>query len=189
MNMSSLRITKTDALLGIKTTPAKVNISQPKADLEIHQKHAKVIIDTEPVQIRIDQSQCFSEAGLKNNRAFMEDNVQNARQEWLRGIGETVSEGNMMADIKGKGNAFAEIAFNNAVKKYDFNVKFIPTSRPVIDFVGGNLDIQVDEGYVDIQARQNRPIYDVEVGGIEFYMLQNPELKIEYVGNELDVKL
>ena len=30
-----IRITKTDALIGVNTTPAKINIKQPRADFEL----------------------------------------------------------------------------------------------------------------------------------------------------------
>ncbi len=187
--MSSLRITKTDGLIGIKTTPAKMNISQPKADLEIHQKQSKVLIDSEPVQIKIDQSQCFNEAGLKNNTAFMEDMVQRSTQDLLQGINRTVSEGNIMAAVENNVNAFAEIAANNFMQMVEWNIDFIPKSRPKIEFVGGNMDISVDEGYIKINARTNKPVIDVEIGGVEIYLKQKPDLKIEFIGNELDVKL
>lgn len=184
--MFPLRITSTAALIGIKTTPTNISISQPKADFEMHQKHAKVRVKTEPIEIRIDQRQCFNEAGLKDNKAFMEDNAQEAEQDLLQGIDRIVSEGNMMAAIENNTDAIVEIALNNSIKIYDFNVDFVPKSRPQIEFLGGNVDIQVDEGYVELKSKPNNPVIDVEVGGVEIYLRQNPELKIEYIGNNVD---
>lgn len=184
--MFSLRITRTDALIGINTIPANMSISQPKADFEIHQKHAKVNVRTEPIEIRIDQRQCFNEAGLKDNTAFMEDNIQEAKQDLLQGIGRVISEGNMMANIESNVDAIVEISLNNSIKVYDFNVDFVPKSRPKIEFLGGNIDIQVDEGYVELKTKPNKPVIDVEVGKVQIYLRQNPELKIEYLGNNMD---
>lgn len=184
--MSSLRITKTDGLIGIKTTPAKMNISQSKIELEINQKQSKVIINKEPMQIKIDQSQCFNEAGLKNNSALSEDMVQRATQNFLQGLNRTVSEGNTLAAIENNVNALAEIAANNFIQVADWNIDFIPKSRPKIEFVGGNMDISVDEGYVEINARTSKPIIDVEIGGVEIYLRQKPELNIEFIGDNLD---
>lgn len=186
MDMFSLRITSTDALIGINTIPANISISQPKADFEIHQKHAKVDVRTEPIEIRIDQRQCFNEAGLKDNTAFMEDNVQEAKQNLLQWIGRVSSEGNMMAAIENNMDAIAEIALDNSIQVYDFNVDFLPKSRPKIDFIGGKVDIQVDEGYVELKTKPNKPVIDVKVGGVQIYLRQNPELKIEYIGNNMD---
>lgn len=187
--MSSLRITRTDALIGVNTTPTKVKISQPKADIEMHQEYAKVQIKKEPLQIKIDQSQCFNEAGLKNNTAFAGDIVEQGQQAVLEGIARIVAEGNAMADVENRVNAVAEIAADNSIQVPDFNIDFIPKSRPIIDFVGGNIDIQVDEGYVDLKVTPNKPIIDVEVGGIEFYLRQKPDIKIEFVGDKVDEKL
>lgn len=184
--MCPLIITSKSALIGINTTPTNMSISQPKADFEMHQKHAKVRIKTEPIEIRIDQRQCFNEIGLKDMEALMEDNAQIARQNLLQWIGRVSSEGNMMAAIENNMDAIAEIALDNSIQLYDFNVDFLPKSRPKIDFIGGKVDIQVDEGYVELKTKPNKPVIDVKVGGVQIYLRQNPELKIEYLGNNMD---
>ncbi|MDF2840359.1 MAG: hypothetical protein K0Q99_1131 [Clostridia bacterium] len=182
-------ITKTDALIGINTTPAKMSIIQPKPDFEILQQDSELLIDTEQLQVRIDQTQCFNEAGLKNNSALSEDMVNRSQQAFSEGISRVVSEGNQMASIENGYNAIAEIAFNNSIQVTDWNIDFIPKSRPRIDYVGGTVDIRINEGYVDVKSKPNMPIIDVELGGIEFYLRQNPEIKFEYVGNNLDMSI
>jgi len=181
-----LRITKNDALIGINITPLKMNISQPKADFEMRQKPARVIIKSEPLQIKIDQSQAFNEAGLKDNAAFSEDMVARSKQAAAEGLSRIVSEGNSMAAIESGGNAIAEIAAANSIQIFDWNIDFIPKSKPVIDFIGGNIDISVDEGYVDIKTKPNKPIIDVEVGSVDIFLRQKPDIKVEYLGKEVD---
>jgi hypothetical protein len=181
-----IRITKTDALIGINTTPTKVYIQQPRADFELDIKDPKVEIHTEQVQIRIDQSQCFGEAGLKNNTALREDLANRSQQALAEGVSRIVAEGNQMAAIENRSDAIAEIAFSNSIQVLDWNIDFIPKSRPQIDYVGGTVDISLDAGYVDIKSKPNMPIIDVEVGDIEFYLRQETSIKFEYVGNNLD---
>lgn len=184
-----IKISRTDGLIGINTTPAKMNISQPKADFEMTIKHPKVQIDTEYIQVRIDQRQCFNESGLKDFATLTRDNAMDAKQAVFEGISRRVNEGNMKADIKNGSNAIAEIAFNNSFTQHVFNIEIMPKSRPQIDFVGGTVDISVDEGFVDIESRAYKPIIDVQVGDVEISMKQYPEIKFEYTRNELDIRL
>ena len=184
-----LKITRTDALIGINTTSAKMSIHQPKADFEMTKKDPKLEIHSEQIQIRIDQRQCFNESGLKDFTTLARDHAAEAKQAVFEGISRRVSEGNMMADIKNGGNAIAEIAFNSFFTNHVLDIATMPKSRPIIDYVGGTVDIRFDEGYVDIKSRPYAPIIDVVAGDVEIYMKQNPEIKFEYTGNEVDVKL
>lgn len=179
-------ISRTDALIGIHTTPAKVSIQQPKADFEMHTEYSKLEMHTEQVQVQIDQQQCFNESGLKDYATLTRDNVMEAQQAVMEGIARRVSEGDMMASLKSGKHVIAEIAFNNSFEQHVFDIDTVPKSKPQIDFIGGTVDIRVHEGYVDIQSRPNKPIIDVQIGGVEFYMRQNPEIRFEYVGKKLD---
>lgn len=184
-----LQINKTDAQMGIKTTNAKLFISQKPAELEIETKASKLIIHTEQVKVLIDQSECWKERGLKDTFTLIVEAAEEGRQAVLEGIARVADEGSRMAAIKNKGNAFAEIALNNSFDKVDFNVTFIPKSRPKIDAVGGTVDIQVDEGYVRINARTNKAEIDVEPGNVDIYMIQHPKIEIRFVGNNVDEKI
>ena len=184
-----LRIDKTDALLGINTIPTKQKIVQRTADFEMQQKHVKVQIKSEPIRVQIDQTQCFNEAGLKSISAFMDEISAEGKQAVMEGISRTVSEGNTLAGIENKSDAIAEIAASNSIRTFDFNIDFIPKSRPKIEFVGGTVDIKVDEGYVDITFRPNKPEIDVEVGKVEFFMHRKSEIHFSYEGKELDIKV
>lgn len=184
-----LRISKTDAVLGYNITPTKQRIVQTLADFEMNQKHAKVHIESEPIRILIDQSQCFNEAGLKDLAAFGDETAQLGKQAAAEFIDRTVSEGNTLAAIASKADAVAEIAASNFIQTYDFNIDFIPKSRPKFEMVGGNVDISVDEGYVNIYTKANKPEVDVEVGNVEFYMKQHPEIHFSYEGKEIDLKV
>lgn len=184
-----LQINTTDAQMGIKTTNAKLLIQQKPAELDIETKPTKLIIHTEQVRVLIDQSECFKESGLKDTFTLIVEAAEEGRQAVLEGIVRISQEGSRMAAIKNKGNAFAEIALNNTFDKVDYNITFMPKSRPKFDVVGGTVDIQVDEGYVRINARTNKTVIDVEPGKVEIYMIQYPDIDISVTGNNLDEKV
>ncbi|MDF2804113.1 MAG: hypothetical protein K0S61_4016 [Anaerocolumna sp.] len=184
-----LRITTTNALLGINSTPTKISIVQPKADFQMSIDHPKMEIHSEQVKVQIDQQQCFNESGLKDFATLTRDNAAEAKQACFEGIARRVGEGNRMANIKNRSDAIAEIAFSNSFTQHVFDIVSMPKSRPKIDFIGGTVDITAHEGSVGIQSKINMPIIDVQVGDVEIFSKQYPEIKFEYTENKVDVKL
>jgi hypothetical protein len=187
--MDMLEISKVDAQIGITTRNAKMYIQQPPASFEIEHKDAKLIIHTEQARILIDQQQCFNESGLMDPTALAEDIAQRSKQAAIEGIARRVDEGNQLADVRNRGNAIAQIAFNNTFENHEFNMVTMPQSPPKFDVAGGTVDIQVEEGYVIIHSTPNRPIIDVEPGSVEINMKRYPEIHIQYVGNKVDEKI
>lgn len=185
-----IRINKVDALININSSPARMSIQQPKADFEMRQKLPKVQIHTEHVKVNIDQRDCFNESGLMDDKTLIKDGAERGRQAAFEAIGRIASEGDMLAAIENKTNAIAEISFSNSwdQEKY-YDIAPMPASRPKIDFTGGTVDIKVDEGTVSIDTRPNKPIIDVELGGVEISLKQKPEISFEYIGENVDKKV
>ncbi len=184
-----LKITTQPALIGIKTTPARLSIQQRKADVEMNTEHPKVEIRTEPIRVQIDQYECFAEAGLKNLFDLTLENAGYSYRQAMAGIERIARQGNEMADIHLNTNPIADQAEENAYELYVHEVNFdmIPKSRPKIDFVGGDLDIRVKEGGPNIKVQINKPIIRYHPGKVEIYLRQKHSVHIEYVGKKLDV--
>lgn len=174
-----LQIITQNAQLEIRTTRAQLNISQPPADFEIQRKQPKLNMHTEHPQIRIDQRQCFNESGLMSPEAFADYIAQTGRKAVMEGIARRTEEGSRLARIEAGGNAVAEIAYDNSFPVYEFKMVTMPRSRPKIDFVGGSIDIQVEEGYVNTIFRPNSPQIEYRPGSIEIRMRQYPHIDIK----------
>lgn len=179
-----LRITTTPALIGINRTPGGLDMRQPKADMELNIEHPKVEIHSELGQVRIDQSQCFAEAGLKSYAELTADNAGFARQKVMQTIEKIVRQGDEMMAIETKGDPIPEQAEENAFlwDDVEVNLDLIPKSRPKIDFVGGTVDIQVKEGRVNLQVQVNKPMVNYTPAKIDVYLRQKNSIQIEYVG-------
>ena len=181
-----IQIDTVKAQIYVKTTNAKVKIESPPADFEMHTKQAKILIQKEPIKLRIDQSQCFNESGLLNNEAQLEDNKNRSQQAVLQGIARKVSEGNQMAMIENGANMISEIAYSSTFDIREYDMGIMPMSKPQIDFIGGELDIKVDDGYVQINSKPNMPKIDYEAGAVETSMSQQPSISIRYIGENID---
>jgi hypothetical protein len=191
MLMNSLRISTVPALIGIQTTPGRMEIQQPKADVELNIEHPRVEIDSELGQVVIDQSQCFSESGLKNYSELTQDNIAYAKQKFSEAIARIVRQGDEMVMSLHKGtDMFAAHAMENALARNnsEFNMVTMPRSRPKIDFVGGTVEINVIEGRVSPDVRINKPIINFIRGNVDIYLRQRNSIHIEYIGNQMDLK-
>ncbi|KXG76336.1 DUF6470 family protein [Thermotalea metallivorans] len=186
----NLRITTTPALIGIHTTKGSLEIQQPKADMELMIVHPKVEIHSQQIRVQIDQRQCFAEAGLKNILDMAIDTTAYAKQRVAEGIDRIVRQGNELASIHLNTNPIADQAEENSMVfgNHEFNFDIIPKSRPKIDFVGGNVDIQIIEGKVNSEVQVNRPMINYIRGNTEIYLRQKNSIHMEYMGNHLDVK-
>ncbi len=183
-----LQISTQNAELDIRVTRARLDLRQPPADVQMHQKHPRIIMHKEPLQIRIDQRQCFNESGRMDPTALMDHIAGIGKQAVQEGIARIVEEGNRMARFDLKEDAFAEIAYDNSYPVYEFNMVTMPRSRPKIDFVGGNLDIQVDEGYVDIKVEPHGLQTQYQPGKVDIRLKQYPHISFRYIGNNVDSK-
>ncbi|MDF2546588.1 MAG: hypothetical protein K0R93_1486 [Anaerosolibacter sp.] len=184
-----LRITTTSALLDIRRIPGKLEIQQPKADMELNIEHPRLEMQTEHGQVVIDQRQCFAEAGLKDIFQLTTENRDFAQQKLMQSLERIVRQGNEMSSIHSGYDPIPSQAEENAYAWDDVevNIGLIPMSRPKIDFTGGTVDITIREGRINLEVKVNKPIIDFIPGKIEHYLKQKNSINVEYVGNKLNV--
>lgn len=185
-----LRITNIHAQLGINKHDAILSIRQPKAELQITTIPTELNTKTERLKITIDQKQCFSEAGLKDIFELTREAAERGKQAVLEAIARTTTEGNRLAMIENKSDAIVEIAAEKSLPApADTNITFIPRSRPKIDVTGGTVSFSPKRGGVKIDIRAIQPELNTTSPEIEFYFLQKPVFKFEFVGNNVDVSI
>lgn len=184
-----LSISQTYGQIGLEIERAKLSIEQPKAEINMHQELPQLQIEKTPLQIQIDQQDCWNEVGLKDSKALTYDNAQRAQQIALEAIAEIAEEGNSLMSIENGKDMLVELAADSAnPPPAEFNVAFLPQSKPKIDFVGGELHFSVQEGRFDWQVTPNKPIIDATSPKVSAYMLKWPSITIEYLGNNLDTR-
>lgn len=168
------------AQIGVKSTPGVQTIQQPKGILEINKTKTEMNIDKELPKVNIDQHQCFAEAGLKNIFELIEENAQLGKQRAYEAIGRIVDEGNRLASIENGFSAIPDIAYENMGMEREFNVKFIPQSRPEIT-VTGHLNINWQIGKTETHYTPKKPIISYQTGKVEVYLRQKPSIEMKYI--------
>ena len=184
-----LRITNIHGIIGIDKNDAVLSVRQPSAELQIRTKPTQLNATTKQAQVVIDQSRCFSEAGLKSYLELTDEFAQRGRQAALEAIAQNVVEGNRKANINIKADAVGEIAADKVFRAPDeFNITLMPTSRPKIDFVGG-ISFDPRPGEVNINFTPNSVEFSATAPTISFYWKQQPYFSFEFIGKNLDVNV
>lgn len=185
-----LRITQTYGRIGIETYRSHIEIKQNPPKAHIEQRPPELTIDRKPPKVYIDQTQCFAESGLKPALQLASDFYREGLQAVLEGIGRIAREGTRLVQIEKGGNPIAEIAYEKSQRNYEFNMVQMPKSRP---------EIQWDPGHLNIEWKPNPPKIEWETHTtaqisatrhrVDIYMRQWPDIKIEYVGNNVDNRI
>lgn len=117
--------------------------------LHINTTCSQIQINRKLPKVYIDQSQCFSESGLKGPIELTREEAKIGYKAALEGISRRVGEGDRMASIENnRPAAIPEIAFQNSFDVKEFTFVSMPRSRPKIE-VDGYLEIQWKEGKIN----------------------------------------
>lgn len=187
----NLRITTRHGFIGINGTQGKTNISYGKSNFAMGIKAPKIHMDITQPKVKIDQTKPLSEIGQGKVFDLIRSNVKKSKEAIFRAIAKTVQQGNELARIETGRNVIAEQAKDNAFGQsiQEFNIDFIPKSRPEIDLEEGRVEINLEEGDVDIESAPTEVNLDISRGKVEIYLRQKPFIDVEYVGDNLNMSI
>ncbi len=183
-----INISQTYGRIGIETQNAKINITSTKPQINIEQKQSEIEIKTELPQVKIDQYECFAEVGLKNNYDLIKETAELAKQQSMDYIAKMAMDGDMLAAIENETNPIADIAERDAYPEYEYNIDLIPKSRPKIDFTA-SIDIRAKPGKIEYKLRPGNLTNNYTPGNVKIYMAQEPSLKFEYIGKNMNIQI
>lgn len=190
-----LVITQTRAKIDVSTSPGRLEIQTNNADLKLHQKHAKINIQTDLPKVKIDQYEAFASAGLKNFLDLTLEERDLAKQHVLEQIATMAQDGDRMASIELPGNAIAEIAEKNAYTTNEFGLDYLPKVRPKITVSGGTLSIDPQrngEGPhngVEADYSPGKVSFNYTRSNVNIRMQQYNSLKFDYRPGKIDLYL
>jgi len=187
----ALEIRTTPAILGHNITKPQQSIEQPKAQVEGGFTLPQVRVEATLPKVAIDQNQSFNESGLKHVKSFSEDYVAFAKQKMQESIGRIAEQGNQLANVHEGGNVIADQGLYNAFDQFyhEFGMVTMPRTRPQIDLIEGQVNINVTEGQNNQRVVAQKPRIDYQPGKIERYMKQYNSISIRYLGEKVDMKV
>lgn len=175
----AVQISQTPALIGINTTPGKLEMSSKKADLQITRTPGEWNIHSGDAQMTIDQSKARAAYTGGTYREMTQRIYSGVEQLWLQAIAKRVEQGDRMANPQKAGNTIGEI----------YGTDWQPVSYPEIRGMPSydNVDIHVEPTPVQMEYRQdelhfqveqNLPEYRYTQASVEIYLRQKPSLTL-----------
>lgn len=188
MNLARIQIQTTPMKLGMQTRPPVQEIEQGGPNsLQIRTQASKLEMHTEQVKVKIDQSACFEESGLKSNASLIREHADYGKHKGLEAIGKIVEQGNQFASIERGIDPIPDQAEYNAFEQFvrDWNIGFIPQSRPKIDFVGGTVNFRHEPAKVINETQKTKPHINYTRGKVDIYVAQYNKVELSV----LDLKV
>ena len=141
MSIKRLIIDQQPGAIGIRNTPAKMNISIPKSQISIKNERSQLQIDRKAPSFKVNQKKIRNESGLKDPAELSRIFRNKGRQAALRGARQNTEDGNFLANPKIPGDkSVPRLAKNKAMsrlQKPEINVGLMPQSAPEITWEKG----------------------------------------------------
>ena len=156
MSIKRLNIDQQIAEIGVKSTPAKMNISMPRMQMRIKTESAKMEVDRKAPTFKVNRKKINNESGLKAPLEQAKVFRNKGRQAALSGARQNKDDGNFLANHKISGDRVPKLAKNKAMSrlaKPETNIGLIPQSSPEVNW---------DKGYMRINWSKHSVIIDWE---------------------------
>lgn len=168
----------------IQTQPALIGWDVQKARLDQSGNGINILdltiekplleMRTELPKIQIDQSQSFTDAGLKSLKAMMDDSISYGRQIVSQGVARIVDQGNSFIEIHSGVDPIPDQAIFNAYEMFDkeFVYGAIPQTRPSISLRKGNVYTTFNSGKVNNQSTPRKVDMQYTPWQVSYHMKQ-----------------
>ncbi|MEK4276642.1 DUF6470 family protein [Paenibacillus sp. FSL R7-0026] len=181
-----LQIRTTPTLLSIDADLGQFSIRQPKAEVQLNTRPAKLTVESHPMRLSVDQSKAFS-AYTGGNMIDMNARIYSGIQQiFLQNMAERVQQGNELAAIHKPGNTIANIIGS------DWQARPFPETRTPAS--SGNVETRVYTQAPDINFTPavsemnvivNRPEIEYNRGKLDIYVKQYAS--IQYTPPAIDI--
>lgn len=172
------------AAIGIAQNRPAVRLENTRPVLKLQRQGPRLEISGGGVSVRIDQTACFAEKGLKPPSVLAGECIDLGRRAALDGIARRAEEGDFLAAVE-RGAEVADLAVPE--EKFEVVFALLPRTRPAIEFVGEPLQIKMFPGRVGVDftpasVKVEAPPFPY----IQTYLRQEPSLRIRAVPDKID---
>lgn len=184
-------------ILNIATEPIKINISSQKASFTMHTTRPRIHIEAEAARLEISQpkgdlqidSTAFRNSyGIKSQQSFCLDNAQEAKTIGLEDIGGIVEEGNRMAQIDSKADAVVELAIDSCFPPIG-ELTWAPLVKPEIHYKANPPQIRFVDGNFNLTLERGNVQNEFQPGKVNVNVAQYPSMRTWVSENKIDLML
>jgi len=184
-----LRIDQQYAKIGLDIKKPRIDLNIDKPRIEINTSPSKLEIHNPAPVLHIDQSQCFADAGLRNNELFRQYRSQLALSDFASGLDRVVSEGHILAAFE-KGGSISQVSFDRCNPPPDnYTISEIPKQPPRTWFDTYPVSFRFTPAKVDLKLHWGKVDNNFDWGRVNVYLTQKNYLHINWVPGKLDIKV
>jgi len=185
MSLLRLNIDQQMAQIGVRNTPAKLNISMPKGQYDIKTEIPQMRIDSKLPSFKMNRQKINNESGLKAPLALARSFRDTGRQAALRGARQAKDDGNFLANHRIPGEKLVPmLAKNKAMAKLsknkELNIGLMPAASPEVDWDKGHMRVNWSEHSVVIDfSGDYKPQISVEQEySVEVFLRTKPYIRV-----------
>ncbi|MFC4768253.1 DUF6470 family protein [Effusibacillus consociatus] len=187
--MVRLQIHQTFGRIGLEIKHPEVRMKSERPPLEMEiQPPILEITRNGYGELKIDQSACFSDMGLKPSSELSREAVELAQKDWMEATTRIVQEGELLGHIENPVTV-GGLVLDSWGEELDVNVKAVPSHRPNIEFIYHPAESEFHMGEIKVLYRPWTIDRDVRLGNVKTYMVQYPSIEIKTIGKVFDARV
>lgn len=184
-----IKITTIPISYELKINDARLERHNGTAEVEISRNKGGMQIKSGPIQIRLDTYEARNSVVPTTKTAIYEA-AEKGRTAAYEAAAQYAQEGKLMLQTQiGEGAQTIDriLADRTAMPTGQFQMGFIPTTGPEIDWIPPSLSIEYQMDKLNFDLRMDKGNVEFIPGSIEMIISQYPEVNIEYIGDPIYV--
>jgi len=184
MSLLRLNINQQFAQIGVRSTPARMNISMPKGQMRITTETPQMNIDKKAPSFRINRKKINNESGLKGPLELAKTFRNKGRSNALQAAANYKNDGNFIANPHIPGDKSIPMLSKNKMKRAlaqpEYNVGLMPASSPEITWDKGHMNVNWSRHSVRIDYVGDS-LADISIDpkhSVEVYLRTRPSFRV-----------
>lgn len=187
MQIPRIQVQQGFSRLGLEITKGQWSIEQPRPALNLHQEPGKLEMERSEGTLEVEAGKAWSALGKAKFDELTDRIAQSSLESSMQNIAEIAQAGDRMMAIHNSGNAFAEIARQNAFKDRPIEFRGEPNYDNVdVTFTPGSLSMNYMPARVTADPELRKPVVDYYPGKVNPYLIQKNFIFITATGRSLD---
>lgn len=190
MNIPHIQISTIPVQIGIHTDPGSYSVETSPAQMNINQELPMISIEREASRLDIDQSAALGAYGFMSPIRMNSQILASIPEVVQQIVRKTAQDGDRMAAVHESNNVIAEVASEPRRTMTEFNYLYPAGLDNVrLEYHPEELNISLQEGTTVLDAQPQQPQFTFRRAEIQTYILQWPELTIEWPGRYVDQRI
>ncbi|NLM96926.1 MAG: hypothetical protein GX175_04840 [Halanaerobiaceae bacterium] len=185
LNFPQIRIEQQHALIGLDIKKPDLKTIQGKPLLQIKREMGKLDIETDHVEINVDNYPSYYDLGYRKPADISKDIAGKGREVYLEYVKRTSINGDRLMRIE-ENTTISDIAVDETFSgEKEVNLAWI--RGPEIDVIKAELSMEYTPGRIIFYSQLAQTRVDLDWGKVNVYLKQYPHIDIQVIGGELNI--